>query len=111
MTVVAALLLLGGSALAALAGVGLIRFGSTAARLHAAGKASPVAFILVALGGALELGAVGAARIAVSVAVMMVTLPVGVHLLFRSLFADDDSDPQNPTVNRSLPVEERKSLD
>jgi multicomponent Na+:H+ antiporter subunit G len=78
-------LLLLGAGLALLSGVGLLRFTTPYARLHAAGKASPVAFLVVAVGALPEVGAAGAARLAVAVAAMLVTLPVGVHLLFRAV--------------------------
>jgi multicomponent Na+:H+ antiporter subunit G len=85
MSPVAAVLVLTGSALALIAGVGLLRFESPYARFHAAGKASPVAFLLVAVGAAIETGWVGSAKLAVAVAALVLTLPVGVHLLFRAV--------------------------
>ncbi len=84
MTVVRDLFLLGGATLALVAGVGLMRFSTPYARFHAAGKASPVAFLLVAIGASLELGWGSAARLAVATAAMVLTLPIGVHLLFRA---------------------------
>ncbi len=78
------LLLLGG-AIAVLAGIGLVRFRTAYARFHAAGKASPVAFLLVAAGAGIETGWGGAARLAVAAAALVLTLPVGVHLLFRAV--------------------------
>ena len=42
MTVVRDIFLLGGAALATMAGLGLLRFSTPYARFHAAGKASPV---------------------------------------------------------------------
>lgn len=80
-----ATLLILGAGVAVLAGVGLLRFESPYARFHAAGKASPVAFVIVAIGAALELGWSGAAQLAVAVGAMILTLPVGVHLLFRAV--------------------------
>lgn len=89
MTWVASALVLLGGGLSVLAAVGLWRFPSTATRLHAAGKASPVAYIAVAAGAALEFGWAGSARLVLAVTAMMVTLPVGVHLLFRTLLGAD----------------------
>ena len=85
MSPVASVLILAGSGLALLAGVGLLRFDTPYARFHAAGKASPVAFVLVAAGAAIETGWVGAAQLAVAAAALVLTLPVGVHLLFRAV--------------------------
>lgn len=82
--VTGALLLLG-AGLALLAGVGLLRFSTPYARFHAAGKASPIAFLVVAAGAALEVGAAGSARLVVASGAMLLTLPVGVHLLFRAV--------------------------
>ena len=78
-------LILVGAATALLASLGLLRFGSSYARFHAAGKASPVAFLFVAAGAALETGAAGAARLGVAAVALVLTLPVGVHLLFRAV--------------------------
>lgn len=85
MSVVAALFVLAGSALALLAGVGLLKFSTPYARLHAAGKASPIAFLLIGIGASYELGAQGALLFIVAAAALVLTLPVGVHLLFRAL--------------------------
>jgi multicomponent Na+:H+ antiporter subunit G len=82
---VSATLVLAGAALAVLAGVGVLRFTSPYARFHAAGKASPVAFLIVAIGGAIELGGAGAALLMVATGAMILTLPVAVHLLFRAV--------------------------
>ena len=98
MSLVAELIIVVGALLSVLAAIGLHRFSSTYARLHAAGKASPVGFAVVAIGAGIELGWVGGARLAVAAAALMFTLPVAVHLLFRAVHhtsaapavADDD---------------------
>ncbi len=76
-----------GSFLAVLAGAGLLRLSTPYARIHAAGKASPVAFMIAALGAAIEIGPSGAAYLVIAAAAMVLTLPVGVHLLFRAAHA------------------------
>lgn len=92
MNPVAAILILAGSALAAVAGLGLLRFTSPYARFHAAGKASPIAFILVALGAVVELGlSASAARLAIASAALVLTLPMGVHMLYRAVHRTDPS--------------------
>jgi multicomponent Na+:H+ antiporter subunit G len=83
--IVAAALLLTGGGLAVLAAIGLLRFETAYARFHATGKASPVAFLVTAIGAAMTLGPAGAAQIAVAATAMILTLPVGVHLLFRAV--------------------------
>ena len=85
MSALATALAITGSLVAVLAGIGLLRFHTTYARLHAAGKASPIAFIIAGAGASLELGVAGGATLAVAGAAMVLTLPVGVHLLFRAV--------------------------
>lgn len=84
MSVVAGILMIAGSAIAVLAGIGVLRFSTAYARFHAAGKASPVAFIVAAGGVGLELGWSASALLLVAVLAMSLTLPVGVHLLFQA---------------------------
>ena len=92
MTVIASLFMLLGSLVAVLAAIGLLRFSTPYARFHAAGKASPIAFLIAAIGAAIELGWGGAAQLAVASAAMVLTLPVGVHLLFRAVHRTSPSD-------------------
>ncbi|MEO1061380.1 MAG: monovalent cation/H(+) antiporter subunit G [Actinomycetota bacterium] len=84
MNPVAAAFILVGSLLLLLASIGLLKFSTPYARFHAAGKASPVAVIVVSIGAIIELGASGGARLAFASVAMTLTLPVAVHLLFRS---------------------------
>jgi multicomponent Na+:H+ antiporter subunit G len=83
----------GGTAgvLAMIAAVGVLRFKTPYARFHAAGKASPVAFLIAALGAGLSLGPTESLQLAVAAAAMSVTLPVSVHLLFRAVHRTSDS--------------------
>ena len=76
--------ILAGAFIAVLAGVGLITFKTPYARFHAAGKASPIAFLLVAIGAGIELGLAGAFELAVAAAALLLTLPASTHLLFRA---------------------------
>ena len=91
MNPVSGTLLLLGSGVALLAGIGVLRFSTPYARFHSAGKASPVAFVIVALGAGLELGWSAAAELGVVVAAMVLTLPIGVHLLFRATHRRGDN--------------------
>ena len=104
MSVAAQVLLVIGGLVALLAGVGLLRFGTPYARLHAAGKASPVAFLLVAAAAAIETGWVGAARLGLAAAALVMTLPVGVHLLFRAVHRTTASDL---AIDELAPAERR----
>ena len=92
MSVVSAIFLLLGSFTAVLAGVGLLKFSTPYARFHAAGKASPVAFLFVAVGASIELGWSAAAQLLVASVAMILTLPVGVHQLFRAVHRTPPGD-------------------
>lgn len=74
-----------GALIAVLAAVGLHKFSTPYARFHAAGKASPVALLVATLGAAITLGWAGAALLAVASAAMILTLPIGIHLMFRAV--------------------------
>ncbi|MEL6985926.1 MAG: monovalent cation/H(+) antiporter subunit G [Actinomycetota bacterium] len=89
MNPLAAALLIAGALVALLAGFGLLKFSSPYARFHAAGKASPIAFLIAALGAGIELGWSASARLLVATAALVLTLPLAVHLLFRSLHRTD----------------------
>lgn len=91
MTGLAEALMILGALIAALAGIGIVRFSSSYARFHAAGKASPVAFLIAGLGAGIELGWVGAGYVFIAAAAMVLTLPVGVHLLFRAVHRTTDN--------------------
>lgn len=92
MNPVTAVLMLLAAFVAMLAGIGLVKFSTPYARFHAAGKASPVAFLLIALGASIELGLGPAAQLLVASAAMVLTLPVGVHLLFRAVHRTTPGD-------------------
>ncbi len=82
---VASVFLLAGVAVIVLAGIGLLKLRTPYARIHAAGKASPVAFLIAGIGASIELGGAGAARLVVAGAALLITLPLAVHLLFRAV--------------------------
>ena len=92
MSQIGAVLMLLGGLIAVLAGIGLLRFSTPYARFHAAGKSSPVAFLVAAIGAAFQLGADGAAYLAIAAVAMILTLPVGVHLLFRAVHRTTPGD-------------------
>jgi multicomponent Na+:H+ antiporter subunit G len=84
MNVISSVFILLGAFVALLAGIGLLTFTTPYARFHAAGKASPIAFLLVAIGAGIEVGAKGAAELAIVAAALLLTLPASTHLLFRA---------------------------
>ena len=92
MSVVVGFFILLGAAIACIAGLGILRFGSSYARFHAAGKASPIAFLAAAIGAGLEIGSAGSALLLIGAAAMTLTLPFGVHLLFRAVYLTTPAD-------------------
>mgnify|MGYP001820016536 CR=1 FL=1 len=84
MNVVSSLFILLGALVALLAGIGLLTFYTPYARFHAAGKARPIAFLLVAIVAGIEVGTRGAAELAIVAAALLLTLPASTHLLFRA---------------------------
>ncbi|MDQ3354965.1 MAG: monovalent cation/H(+) antiporter subunit G [Actinomycetota bacterium] len=85
--VAAAVLLLAGSVLAVLAGVGLQRFPDVFARIHAATKATTLGLALIVFGAALRIGDAGdAAKLALVAVLQLVTAPVAAHMVGRASY-------------------------
>lgn len=102
MNVIASLFMLAGGLVAVLAAAGLLRFRTAYARFHAAGKASPAAFLLTAVGAAIALGPEGAAMLGIAAIAIVLTVPMGVHLLFRAVYrAADGEDLRTAEGERS----------
>jgi len=81
----AEILLVAGSALAMIGGIGVVRFDDLFSRMHAAAKAPTLGLILVAIGAAIEIGTVLAATTLVLVVILqLLTSPVGAHALSRA---------------------------
>ncbi|MEM7273188.1 MAG: monovalent cation/H(+) antiporter subunit G [Actinomycetota bacterium] len=89
MTIVAELFMVAGGLVALLAGFGLLKLQTPYARFHAAGKASPVSFLVAAIGAGIILGFSNAVYLVIAAVAMALTLPVGVHLLFRAVHRSD----------------------
>ena len=85
MRAAAELVMVAGAVIAVLAGIGLLRFSTPFARIQAAGKASPVALLLLSVGAAPLLGWRGFAYLAIAAGAMIVTLPIVAHLLLRAV--------------------------
>ena len=85
MRTVAELVMVAGAVIAVLGGVGLIRFSTPFARIQAAGKASPVALLLMSVGAAPLLSWRGVAYLVIAAGAMIVTLPIVAHLLLRAV--------------------------
>jgi len=102
MTIVAEVIMIVGALIAVLAAVGLHKFATPYARFHAAGKASPVALLVVALGAGISLGWAGSALLIVASVAMILTLPVGVHMMFRAVHR---STPPTLDIDDLAPAE------
>ena len=84
---IASLLLLAGSVLAVLAGVGLHRFPDVFARMHAATKPATLGLVLLLAGAALRAGSPGdVAKLALVVGLQFLTAPVGAHMIGRAAY-------------------------
>ncbi len=81
----AEVLLVLGSALAMIGGIGVVRFHDLLSRMHAAAKAPTLALILVSFGAAIEIGTVLAwTTLALVVILQLLSSPVGAHALSRA---------------------------
>ena len=85
--VVSAVLLLVGSGLCLIAGIGLQRFDDMFARMHAATKAVTLGLSLVCIGAALQLDGTGdQVKLLLVGAVQFITAPVAAHMLGRASY-------------------------
>jgi len=84
MSPIASFFIILGALVALVASVGLVRMRTPYARFHAAGKASPIAFLLVSVGASAEVGWLGAAELVIVAVALLLTLPAATHLLFRA---------------------------
>ncbi|MFN3256049.1 MAG: cation:proton antiporter [Ilumatobacter sp.] len=101
MNPISSVFILMGVGIVVMAAIGLLRFSTPYARIHAAGKASPVAFLVLSIGAGIELGWSGAAQLAVASGALVLTLPMAVHLLFRAIHQTDrSSDPMVDELRR-----------
>jgi multicomponent Na+:H+ antiporter subunit G len=82
---VAGALLVAGAAWAVVAAAGVLRFDDTYGRMHAATKSTTLALLVVLAGAALDLGGVEAAKLALVGLLVLVTAPVGAHLIGRAV--------------------------
>mgnify|MGYP001819872622 CR=1 FL=1 len=79
--------LLIGASFILLAGIGTMRFGDTYSRMHTAAKAPTLGIICIGIGAGLVIRSVEATvAITLVVGLKLVALPVGGHVLARSLY-------------------------
>jgi multicomponent Na+:H+ antiporter subunit G len=84
-SVVGDVLMVAGAAWAVVATVGTLRFDDALGRMHAATKSTTLALLLVLAGAALRRGGAAAATLALVGLLVLVTAPVGAHMLGRAL--------------------------
>ena len=84
---VAAALILLGSALALLAGIGVVRLPDVFARMHAATKPATLGLALICLGAAVsDTQLADIAKLALVVLLQFLTAPVGAHMVGRAAY-------------------------
>lgn len=85
MNTVGSVLILAGSVLVALAGVGLVRFDDLFVRMHMATKPPTLGLLLVAIGAGIRIsGSFAVASLILTVALQFLTAPVSAHLVGRA---------------------------
>ncbi|MGI9579352.1 MAG: monovalent cation/H(+) antiporter subunit G [Microthrixaceae bacterium] len=100
MRIIADVLICVGCFLVFLAALGLHRFSDLYTRIHSASKATSGGFVLVAAGAVIHLGS-AAARVELTVAavLLVITTPVGVHLLARAAHRRGNPRPENLSID------------
>lgn len=107
--VVAAVLVVGGALLAVLGAAGVARFADPLAAMHAATKPATLGVLLCGAGAILRVDDASAiSKIAVVVALQLVTAPIGAHMLSRAIWragsngaaGDDEGDGGDGTDAR-----------
>ena len=112
MSVLADVLICAGCFLVFLAAVGLHRFGDLYGRIHSASKATSGGLVLVAAGAVIHLGG-SAARVELIVAtvLLVITTPVGVHLLARAAHRRGNPKPRNLSIDELADSETRPTAE
>ena len=91
MSIAAGILLMVGTLLTMIGGIGVVRFSDFMSRVHAAAKAPTLGLLLVAVGAAIEIGS-GKALVTLLLVVVLqlFTSPVATHLLARASYGEVD---------------------
>lgn len=85
MHVVSTSLIIAGSALAMVGGIGALRFRDVFSRMHAAAKAPTLGLVLVSIGAAIEIDRLlGYTTLLLVVILQLLSSPVGAHALSRA---------------------------
>ena len=104
---VAGLLVILGSLLVALAGIGQVRFADLFTRMHMATKPSTLGLLLVACGAMLRLRALDAVSLLfLTIVLQFVTGPVSAHLVGRAAHRHGDWERDGAVVDELAEVDE-----
>ncbi len=89
-----------GSVLTLLSAIGVVRFPSVLARMHALTKASTVGLVLVLVGGAFSLDDTNAiTSLVLAGALQILTMPVGANLMSRATYGARGIESSVDTVD------------
>jgi multicomponent Na+:H+ antiporter subunit G len=98
--VVSSALLLGGVALAIVAGVGLLRFPDVFSRMHAATKPATLGLLMVCLGAALVMDdGAHRSKLLLVAAFQFLTAPVAAHMIGRAAYRSGTGDLEGLVVD------------
>lgn len=90
---IASIFLVGGALMSMLAGIAVLRFPDTMARIHAATKPQVLGIVLLMIGLGLRLGTVAIiGELVLIVVLQFVTAPVAAHLTVRAAFRSEQAD-------------------
>ncbi|HUS41666.1 MAG TPA: monovalent cation/H(+) antiporter subunit G [Ilumatobacteraceae bacterium] len=85
MDILSGVLIVAGSALAMIGGIGAVRFGDLYSRMHAAAKAPTLGLVLVSIGAAIAIDTLLAYTTLLLVVILqLLSSPVGAHALSRA---------------------------
>lgn len=105
--VIAGILVVGGASLAAIAGIGQVRFDDLFTRMHIATKPATLGLLLVATGAMVRIESAGAATLlALTVVLQFVTAPVSAHLVGRAAHRHGDWDRRGAVIDELAEVDE-----
>ncbi len=109
MEVLSEILLFAGVALIVVSGIGLHRFDDVFARVHAAGKAPSLAFVLITAGVLVRVpGPATAGALVLATVLMLVTTPIGTFMLARAAYRSGDQ--LSPATDVDELAESRRSV-
>lgn len=81
-------IIVAGSVLALLSGIGVLRLSDVLARMHALSKASTLGFVLVMTGAAACVSRTGAMMLLLAAALQCFTIPVGSNMISRATYRE-----------------------